>query len=113
MRIVIVGQQAFGKAVLEALKKANVTPTTSERGLSVLPIYDRGLDNADHRLNNMVHLVKRNDLFTATRGRGAFLNSGAISNACSQERPIAWSCLPARCAPPTAARPGMPRRPPR
>jgi bacillolysin len=25
----------------------------------------RGLDNADHRLNNMVHLVKRNDFFTA------------------------------------------------
>jgi len=25
----------------------------------------RGLDNADHRLSNMVHLVKRNDLFTA------------------------------------------------
>jgi bacillolysin len=25
----------------------------------------RGLDNADHRLNNMVHLVKRNDIFTA------------------------------------------------
>jgi len=25
----------------------------------------RGLDNADRRLNNMVHLVKRNDIFTA------------------------------------------------
>jgi thermolysin len=25
----------------------------------------RGLDNADHRLNNMVHLVKRDDIFTA------------------------------------------------
>jgi bacillolysin len=26
----------------------------------------RGLDNANHRLNNMVHLVRRNDIFTAT-----------------------------------------------